>query len=190
MQRCWRYHPKWHRQGPGIFNIPGLLYRNHLATLRLLWYSGAVFIAATFSSISSFCAGLGSVFLLPTGREMPIEYCCSLELWAHRWILKASALILFLFIYAHKVDHCAEGTVNSKAIAVKEDLPQTVLITSEDGNQGSTSHGSSICTCSVELPSRRPLTPTPQPGTNTTDLNLATANSLLILRASALLLSS
>lgn len=74
-------------------------------------------------------------------RETPIDCCCSLELWAHRWIREASALISFLFIYTHEVDHCAEGIANSKTIAVKEDLPQAVLITSEDGDQGSTSHG-------------------------------------------------
>lgn len=50
---------------------------------------------------------------------------------------ETSALIPFLFIYTHKVDHCAEGVVNSKTLAVKEDLPQGILITSNDGDQSS-----------------------------------------------------
>lgn len=61
---------------------------------------------------------------LQKGEGQQNVVCCSLELRAHRWIPKASALISFLFIYSHKVDHRAEGTVNSKARAIKEDLPQ------------------------------------------------------------------
>lgn len=155
----------------------------NLAILRLLWYSGAIFIASAFSSVSSFYGGLCSVFLLPAMKETPVE-CCSL----HRWILKASALISFLFIYTHKIDHCAEGTANNKTIAVKEDLPQTVLITSKGGDQGNTNHGEPHLhqwhgTCF-------PLwIITSQPITNMTDPNLTTSDPLCYFYFSALLLS-
>lgn len=92
----------------GVVAFPafqGSFFLTVSAILRLLWYSGAAFLVVIFSSISSFWAGLCGVFLLPAKGEMAAECCCSLELWAHRWMLKASALIPFLFICTRKVDH-------------------------------------------------------------------------------------
>lgn len=87
------------------------------------------FSVALFS-VESFCASFCDVFLLPAGRAEPAECHLLLELWAHRWILEASALVSFRFIYTHEVGPCAEGKVNSKTRAVKRDFPQTVLVTS------------------------------------------------------------
>ena len=53
---------------------------------------------------------------------------------------EASALIPFLSIYTHKVDPCAEGVVSGQTLAVKEDLPQGMLVVSNYGDPRSTNH--------------------------------------------------
>lgn len=55
------------------------------------------------------------------------------------------------YLHTHKIDHCTEGTANNKTIAVREDLPRTVLITSKDGDQGNTNHGSPIFNSGMEF---------------------------------------
>lgn len=55
------------------------------------------------------------------------------------------------YLHTHKIDHCAEGTANNKTIAVREDLQRTVLITSKEGDQGNTNHGSPIFNSGMEF---------------------------------------
>lgn len=126
----------WH------FNIPGFLFLSHLKGIAYFSYSKVALVVwghfCCFCFVFSFIIlhRLNAMFFCSQNEGNASRVVFSCVMGPQMGAREASALIPFLFIYTHKVDHCA----NSKTWAVKEDLPQAVLITGNDRDPESTNH--------------------------------------------------